>query len=89
MQKIDFKSAKLKLEYPCEWTYKVVGNSEEVIRKAVKEVVKKKKYAISLSNTSSKGKYHCLNVDMIIESEEERTLYFTALKENPDIIMVL
>lgn len=87
--KLDKNSPKLKLEYPCEWTYKVIGSNEEQIRRAIAEVIQEEKYTVALSNISAKGKYCCLNVEMTVRSEESRTAMYKTLKKHPDIRLVL
>lgn len=80
---------KLKLEYPCSWVYKVIGSDHERIREAIAEIVQERECTISHSNSSGKGKYHCLNLEITVHSEEDRTMNHEALKQHPSIKMVL
>ena len=75
--------------YPCRWLYKVIGSDQNRIVEAIEEVVGDIHYTVSLSNTSSKGKYHCLNLELIVSSEKNRNSLYQALKAHPAIIMVL
>jgi putative lipoic acid-binding regulatory protein len=79
----------LRLIYPCQWVYKVIGSGQEQIRRAIAEVVKEYDYTITLSNKSKTGKYCCLNLEMEVHSEESRTQIYTALKNHPTIKLVL
>lgn len=87
--RLDKDSPKLKLEYPCQWIYKLIGSNKESIQEAIAEIIVGKEYKIELSNKSSAGKYCCMNLEMSTESEEERTATYASLKSHPNIIMVL
>ncbi len=80
---------KLQLEYPCEWTYKVIGFSQDDVQSAISEAIPKKPYRVALSNKSKKGKYVSLNLELTVESEIERNTIYTALKTHSEIKMVL
>ena len=79
----------LKLEYPCQWVYKIIGKCEDCVKKAVDEIYGEKKYTISVSNNSRNGKYCSFNLELTVKSEEERNTIYTKLKNNVDIVMVL
>jgi putative lipoic acid-binding regulatory protein len=48
------------LEYPCRWLYKVIGDDREALQRAAQEIIGRQPCAISWSNRSRTGKYHCL-----------------------------
>ena len=85
------------LVYPCPWTYKVVGDDEDDLRRAVKvmlavcldRVSGERPYELGLSRTSSGGKYVSLNLTLEVRSEEERDALHAGLKECPEVLMVL
>ncbi len=87
--KIDLSKEKLQLEYPCEWLYKLIGADEKAIRAAITKTINDRSHTISNSNKSSKGKYKSLNLSLTVESDEDRTGLFHALKKHPAIKMVL
>ena len=80
---------KAQIKYPCQWLYKVIGFDREKLRQALFEIVKDDSCDISISNTSSKGKYHCLNLEVTVRNEEERNSIYLALKEHPQVKIVL
>lgn len=86
---LNFCKEKLELEYPCMWTYKVIGTDQESLKKAIAEVVQERECLITFSNSSSNGKYLCLNLEMNVHSDEDRTANHLALKNHPAITMVL
>ena len=80
---------KAKLEYPCQWLYKVIGTNHEQLRQAIMEIINNIPCEISLSNSSSSGKYLCLNLEITVQSEEERNSIYSGLKSHPLIKIVL
>lgn len=80
---------KLKLEYPCRWIYKVIGIDQDQIRNAISEVLQERECTVSHSNSSSKGKYHCFNVEITVHSEEDRAVNHEAFKNHTAITLVL
>ena len=80
---------KAHIEYPCTWAYKVIGTDEETMRQAVREIIKDETCSIRLSNSSSTGKYHCLDIELVVCSEEERLKIYEYLKNHSAIKIVL
>lgn len=89
MMHLDDESQKVAFSYPCEWTYKVIGYREPDIRQAISEIVTDKAFEVAFSNKSSTQKYVSLNLDLVLESEDEREAIYMALKQHPAIKMVL
>ena len=80
---------KAKLDYPCQWLYKVIGTDHEQLRQAIMEIITNIPCKINLSNSSSSGKYLCLNLEITVQSEEERNSIYLNLKAHPNIKIVL
>jgi len=85
----DNEKRKVQLEYPCPWVYKIIGPDADEMRHAVAEIICDRAYKISHSRDSEKGKYHCLNVELSVESESHRTALYEALKAHRAVKMVL
>jgi putative lipoic acid-binding regulatory protein len=85
----DNEKKKVQLEYPCHWVYKIIGPNENQMRSAVAEIICDRTYKISLSHSSEKAKYQCLNIELSVESESHRMALYEALKTNPSIKVVL
>jgi len=77
---------KPKLEYPCEWEYRVIGDSAEALRGAVSELLGAFEYA--LENGNRKGKWLSLSVKLTVKSEEERDELHRRLNAHPAVRMV-
>ena len=86
---IKIKDSTYKLVYPCEWLYKVIGSDKEQLHQAITHVIKDSSCSITPSNSSKTGKYHCLNLEITVQNEEERNLIYEALKEHPQVKLVL
>jgi len=80
---------KLHLEYPCKWLYKVIGMDNDQLRAAIMQIVNHRSCEISFSNTSSSGKYICLNLEITVQDEEERNGLYLDLKSHPHVKIVL
>ncbi len=81
--------AKLTLEYPCQWTYKVIGTDQIYLENAIAEIITKQEYSIEFSKSSSSRKYLSLNIKLTVYSEKNRNSIYENLKSHPHIKMVL
>ena len=81
---------KLELEYPCKWTFKVIGTNRERIEKAIAGCVPhEENRRVSFSNISRGGKYCSLNLEVTVTDEKTRTAIYIALKKHPDVKIVM
>jgi putative lipoic acid-binding regulatory protein len=85
----DNEKRKVQLEYPCPWVYKIIGADADEMQRAVAEIICDRAYKISHSRSSEGAKYHCLNVELSVESESHRTALYEALKAHKAVKMVL
>jgi len=85
----DNEKRKVQLEYPCPWVYKIIGADADEMKLAVAEIIRDRVYKISHSRSSETAKYHCLNVELSVESESHRTTLFEALKVHRAVKIVL
>ena len=83
------KVCKAKINYPCRWLYKVIGNDREQLFLAISEIIDTDACHISLSNSSRTGKYICLDVEVLVGSEKQRNSIYMDLKAHPKITLVL
>lgn len=86
---IDLNEHKLELDYPCNWTYKLVIRHEQNIKKIIKEVLEDRKHGVKASKTSSKGKFKSYTLDLIVENEEDRKDLYKILGDHEHIKMVV
>ena len=86
---IDLSQHKLELDYPCNWTYKLVIRKEQNINKIIKEVLEDRKHGVKPSKTSSKGKFKSYTLDLIVEDEKDRKNLYQLLGDHEHIKMVV
>lgn len=80
---------KPEIDYPCTWSYKVIGSDRELVTQAVLVVLQDFEYQFSESNQSRTGKYISFNISARVASEEERNRIFITLQNIPTVKMVL
>lgn len=83
------KKQKLQLEYPCSWSYKIIGDNPDYMKSAVAEIIRDRQCSISFSRVSATDKYTCLNVEMTVANDQDRTSLYEALKAHRAIKLVL
>ena len=86
---INRSGGKPDIEYPCPWGYKVIGSDAELLRSAIAEVIQEHPHTVTPSNRSHTGKYHCLNVELVVANEECRLEIYEGLRKHPAIKIVL
>jgi len=86
---IDLNKEKLELNYPCNWSYKVIGKNEQNIKNAVKEILDQREYTLKLSNSSKKGKFKSFSLELLVHNEDDRKMLYDILCNHDDINMVL
>jgi putative lipoic acid-binding regulatory protein len=77
------------MAYPCLWVYKVIGRDLERLECAAAEVLAGQEYKVVSSRISKGGAYHCLNIEMTVESESDRIGLYERLRCHSAVIMVL
>ncbi|MFZ1036662.1 MAG: DUF493 domain-containing protein [Smithella sp.] len=83
------KENNLHLKYPCTWIYKIIGVDQDEMKSAVLEIIHDRACRVTLSRSSETSKYHCLNVEITVESESDRKIIYEALKAHRTIKMIL
>lgn len=77
------------IDYPCPWGYKVIGTDVERLRSAIAEVIQDHPHTVTPSNRSVTGKYRCLDVEIVVPSEECRLEIYEGLRRHPAVKVVL
>lgn len=85
----DDEKRKVQLEYPCTWAYKIIGPDADEMQRAVSEIIRDRAYKVFPSRSSKTAKYHCLNVELSVESESHHTALYEALKAHQAVKLVL
>ena len=77
------------INYPCDWSYRIIGKNESELRDTVKSIADGRTYSLQPSNKSSGGKYISLNFKVCVKTEQERLSIFSQLKKNAAVKYVL
>ncbi|MCC7012462.1 MAG: DUF493 domain-containing protein [Planctomycetes bacterium] len=77
------------IEYPCTWTYRVIGRDELLVRAALVELVGVAEHTLTLSAQSSSGKYRTLQLDVTVRDEAHRLELFARIAQHPDVRFVV
>ena len=77
------------IDYPCAWSFRVIGEDEKKLRIAIADSVSWKDHTVEAGATSSKGRYVSLHVELEVEDEAERLRVYSELGAHPDVRMVL
>lgn len=80
---------KPKIDYPCIWTYKLIGEDSEKITASAEEILGRRKYGLKASNVSSKGKYKSMTLKIEVEDETDRNLLYEKLKNSSSIKIII
>ncbi len=83
------KNEKLQLDYPCNWKYKVVVNSDKEIDSVVKDVIGERECKINSSKESKGGKYKSYNLEILVHNDDDREVIYEELKKHNDVKAVL
>lgn len=77
------------IEYPCEWEYRIIGETEELIRAAVAAVIHDRPASLEPSNRSRSGKFVSLRLLIEVADQEDRDGLFVGLRDGDGVRMVL
>lgn len=81
--------AKAKIDYPCLWQYKVIGEDREAMIGAIKKSVGNDAHVVTDSNVSSSGRYLSLNMETVVLDEEHRLRIHRTLADHQAVKVVL
>jgi uncharacterized protein len=82
-------SGKPDIQYPCQWHFRLIGESREAILDAIQGSVDMAACKISEGNVSSRGRYLSLNLELTINDEAERLRLYQVFSKHPAIRAVL
>jgi uncharacterized protein len=77
------------ITYPCQWEYRVIGGAEELVRRAIVEVIGEVEHTLNFANMSKGGKYLSFTLDLTVRDEAHRDTVCEQLLAHPAIKMVL
>jgi putative lipoic acid-binding regulatory protein len=76
------------INYPCEWSYKIIGNNIDKILEAIESAVSGLNYDVTPSNISKNGNYYSLNLTLTVPNEVVRDIIYQKLDSSEFIKIV-
>ena len=80
---------KVEIEYPSEWSYKVIVHTYADIEEIVENVVADRIYKVTKSHNSKNGTYESFKVALLVHSDEDRVGLFHEFKKQNGVKIVL
>ena len=80
---------KANIEYPTEWTYKIIGHSEADILSAIQACLGDRNREVIPSRQSSGGRFRSMELTTLVNSDEDRVSIFHSLFKEKGIKLVL
>jgi putative lipoic acid-binding regulatory protein len=80
---------KAEIQYPCRWLFKVISLDHRQDKEKIVAMLQNFSSEISVSNSSRTGKYTCLDVEVEVESEDQRNILYQLFRELETVKMVL
>jgi uncharacterized protein len=77
------------IDYPCDWSYRIIGTAESAIRALVAELVGEAAHALEASRVSSRGNYVSVRLTVAVVDDEHRLAIFRGLRDADCVQMVL
>lgn len=76
------------IEYPCEWSYRIIGDDIKKMVEAVEDAVINLEYDLQASNISNKGNYFSISLKVFVDNEVVRDLVYEKIKNHKNVKMV-
>jgi putative lipoic acid-binding regulatory protein len=80
---------KPKIEYPCEWGFKIIGTDKEKLKECISDIMGEKEHKCKDGNISKNGKFVSMNASCQVDSQEERDEIFKSFRDHKDVKMVI
>lgn len=78
-----------RIDYPRPWTYRLIGRQALLVQAAIATILGKRRYVLTEGNHSSGGRYHSLELAVIVEDQAERDWIFQRLSAHEDVHWIL
>ncbi len=77
------------IDYPCNWSYCIIGMDERQLRDAIGDCLGKMDYRVAFSHQSTGGKYVSLNVETVVVTESARDQIYEAFSSHTAVTRVI
>lgn len=89
MMNLNDINKKAKIDFPCEWSYKVIGADKKLLELAIEEVLSNYPFKIVKITPSSKGNYTSLTIKLTVLNHDEIETHFKRLSDHEHVKIVL
>ncbi|MDA3966461.1 MULTISPECIES: HP0495 family protein [Helicobacter] len=79
---------KPQIQYPCTWNYRIIGESKERLVEIAFDIIDTN-FNHTPQMQSKNGKYHSINIEVVVQNEEHRNDIFKKLQKHEEIKFVL
>jgi uncharacterized protein len=77
------------IEYPCEWSYRLICTDENSANLAADRVFGSRDYALNKRNESAKGSFVSIDLSCSVNTEEDRKNLNDLLLQQTGVKMIL
>jgi putative lipoic acid-binding regulatory protein len=84
-----FEGQHPEIDYPCPWSYRIIGADEGALRRAVVDILGDAEYTLERANRSSGGAYCSLELELVVQDEAQRLRIFDEIARHPEVRFVL
>lgn len=81
-------TCKPEINYPCQWQYRIIGESATVIKELAAKHVHEE-YTLTDSHVSSGGRYISMALELTVQDDERRLELYRLLAADPTVKVVL
>lgn len=67
------------IDYPCSWTYRLIGESQQEIRALVTEILGDSDHELEHSHDSRNGRYVSLKLTLVVRNDMHRLMLYRRL----------
>ena len=75
--------------YPCEWSYRIIGDNINKMVEAVENAVSGMEYDLQASNISQKGSYFSISLKVMVDNQVIRDIIYEKINNHENVKMVL
>ncbi len=80
---------KPQIDYPCDWSFRLIGESETRIRALVARILGELDHSVVVSRSSASGRYVSLELSFVARDDAHRTSIHAALSAHEAVRFVL
>jgi len=80
---------KPKIDYPCQWGFKIIGRDKSKLELCIKEILCSREHICKDGNISKNGKFYSMNAYCQVKNQDDRDSIFKSFETHKDVKMVM